>query len=428
MSFPKLQEIDSSLTPESLPKELYEQPWFFLLDSSRMGRDGRWSIAGWAPREIVRLDESSDFLHHIQRSLKGKNPTQSEFPFLGGWIGYIGYEAYSHFEKKVPPRHSDLIPEALFGWYENFYLYDHDKKKAYATVDFDPLKRVARGIQTPPFVRGELRGVESNFTKTAYLKAIARIQDYLQAGDCYQVNLSQRFQCQTEKTAFALYQKLRQVSPAPYSAFLNLGDFQILSTSPESFLQIEGDQVTTRPIKGTRPRGLTPAEDARLKEELITSKKEQAELLMITDLLRNDLGKVCRPGTIQVSNLREIESYAQVHQAVSTIKGVLKEETDVTDLLRVTFPGGSVTGAPKIRAMQILSELETVPRNVYTGAIGYISLHGRSHFNISIRTLILKDKIAYFSAGGGIVADSVPELEYEESLIKAAGIREALFS
>ena len=401
----------------------FDQPYFFLLEST-MGGAGGWAVMASNPQEVVTARETPDILAVIQKSLQKKR--------RGIWIGYLGYEYYTQLTGKVPERRSDLIPEGVFCYYEN-HIEIADFAKFWRVLPqvpptgahFIPRRR-APDLSHPLTMMQNRQSLQSNFTRPAYLSAIRKIKSYLTAGDCYQVNLSQRFSCETDQSPCEIYQRLRQVSPAPYSAFLNLGDAQILSASPESFLQVDGRRVITRPIKGTRPRGTTPVEDARLKEELITSRKDRAELLMITDLLRNDLGRVCEKGSIEVPKLCEVESFAQVHHLVSTVEGRLAEGRDVVDLLRATFPGGSITGAPKIRAMEIIHELERVPRNVYTGTIGVIYPDGSATFNIAIRTLILKEKTAYFWGGGGIIADSDPQAEYEETLTKVKGIIHSL--
>lgn len=392
----------------------FETPYFFLLDSSLAGERGRYSIAAWDPLLVYETKNvSDDPFEFLQNDLRKHTPIEApELPFAGGWIGYFGYELYSHLEKKVPPREPDLIPKAVFCFYDRFYLYDHMQKQA-------------TPLQTGP-ASDSPRRLVSNFGKQNYIQAIQKIKNYIAAGDCYQVNLSQKFQAPVLDDPYTIYQRLRSRSPAPYAAYLNLGDTQILSSSPECFLEVTGRQVVTRPIKGTRPRGKTEKEDQRLKTELEGSSKDRAELLMITDLERNDLGRVCRPGSVEVTELRRIESFSNVHHQVATIRGELAPDKDVIDLLRATFPGGSITGAPKVRAMQIIQELEPDPRNVYCGAIGFLSLNGKAQFNVAIRTMVIKDRTAHFWAGGGIVADSDPEAEYEETLTKAQGMMESL--
>lgn len=394
----------------SLPQELFESPYFFLLESS-LG--GRYTIAAWEPSKVI-IGHPGDtgFFETLRKELRQSPAVDApDLPFCGGWIGYLGYELYSELEPKVPERKPDLIPKAVFCFYDRYYLYDHLQEKVCA---FRPSEKPATAAP------------KSNFERSGYLSAVRQIKKYIAAGDCYQVNLSQKFTATVSQPSAHVYQRLRAVSPSPYAAYLNLGDAQILSSSPESFLSVEGRRVVTRPIKGTRPRGRNDVEDAALKEELSTSAKDRAELLMITDLERNDLGRVCAPGSIRVADLAKVETYPQVHHLVSTIEGELAQGRDIVDLLQAMFPGGSITGAPKIRAMQIIRELEPHARDVYCGAIGYVSLNGKAQFNVAIRTMVVKDGQATFWSGGGIVADSDPEKEYEETMTKAKGMIEAL--
>jgi para-aminobenzoate synthetase component 1 len=253
------------------------------------------------------------------------------------------------------------------------------------------------------------------------------VKEYIAAGDVYQVNLSQRFEMQTADEPFAIYERLRKLSPAPFGAYIEAGNFQILSSSPELLLRLdERGHALTRPIKGTRPRGKTPAEDQRLAAELFASEKDHAELLMIVDLERNDLGRVCRYGSIEVKERHRIESHPTVHHLVATIVGRLRENADVFDCLRSMLPGGSITGAPKIRAMQLIDELEPCRRHVYTGSLGYLGFDGTCDLNIAIRTILCRAGRASYHVGGGIVADSDPEAEYQETLAKGRAMRAAL--
>ena len=272
--------------------------------------------------------------------------------------------------------------------------------------------------------------IAANFTRAEYEAGVSRIREYIAAGDVYQVNLSQRFSAPFRGSPLALYRRLRARNPAPFGAYLEFAETAIASISPERFLQLDAGTrlAAARPIKGTRPRGSTPAQDAALARELVESEKDRAENVMIVDLLRNDLGKVCRPGSVTVPALFALESHPTVHHLVSTVTGVLAGDRDAFDLLRAAFPGGSVTGAPKIRAMQIIAELERAPRGVYCGAIGYVSCTGAMDFNIPIRTIVLRDGMATFHAGAGIVWDSEPAAEYQETLAKVRTMREALTS
>jgi anthranilate/para-aminobenzoate synthase component I len=285
--------------------------------------------------------------------------------------------------------------------------------------------------------------VTSNFKKPDFIAAVERAQRYIRSGDIYQVNLSQRLTAnlvgvqasacspgtlkrELQRPGWELFQKLSAVSPAPFSAFLDCGDHQIASSSPEQFLRMSGSHIVTRPIKGTRPRDADPTRDAQLAYELQTSQKELAELVMITDLLRNDLGRVCEYGSVQTPEIARLEKFAQVQHLVSTVEGRLRSDVTHFAALASTFPGGSITGAPKFRAMEIIDELEPVSRGPYCGAIGYLGFNRESQLNIVIRTAVCKDGLAHFNVGAGIVADSNPEAEYEETLAKAAGFLAAL--
>ena len=250
--------------------------------------------------------------------------------------------------------------------------------------------------------------------------------DYIAAGDVFQVNLSQRFLVTGRPDPLDIYLRLKARSPAPYAAFLRWGDLAVASASPELFYQTHGDTIVTRPIKGTRPRGSTPAEDERLAAELRSSAKDRAELTMIVDLERNDLGRVCEYGSVDVVQAMKLESFAHVHHLVATVEGAISPGAGPVDVVRAVFPGGSITGAPKIRAMEIIDELEVNQRSLYTGAIGYFSRGGSSAFNIAIRTVLIEGNHASFQVGGGIVADSDPEAEYEETLVKGRGMRAVL--
>jgi para-aminobenzoate synthetase component 1 len=269
-------------------------------------------------------------------------------------------------------------------------------------------------------------GLRSTFTRKGYLEAVARVREYILAGDIFQANLSQRFQGQWESTPFDLYRRLRRRNPAPFAAYLGFNDVAVLSASPERFLRLDGRHIETRPIKGTRPRGLGPMHDAALGRALAESRKDRAENVMIVDLLRNDLSRVCRPGSVRVPELFALEHHPTVHHLVSTVVGEIEPGFGAVDLIRAAFPGGSITGAPKVRAMEIIAELEPTQRGVYCGSIGYLSATGAMDTSIVIRTYVLLNGQIYFQAGGGIVADSDPELEYRETLDKARGLIETL--
>jgi para-aminobenzoate synthetase component 1 len=266
----------------------------------------------------------------------------------------------------------------------------------------------------------------SNFTPEEYIQAVNKIREYIAAGDVFQVNLSQRFETNLPVPPYELYRRLRQLNPAPFASYLNFDGVTIVSASPERFLKLRGDLVETRPVKGTRPRGQTLIEDEALAQELVHSSKDQAENVMIVDLERNDLGRICRYGTVKVTELAILETFPTVFHLTSTVVGRLRQDKGVADLLKATFPGGSITGAPKVRAMEIIDELEPTKRSVYTGSIGYLSFNGDLDINIVIRTFIVKEGKAYFQVGGGVIYDSHPKGEYQETLDKAKALIQAL--
>jgi para-aminobenzoate synthetase component 1 len=368
-------------------------------------------------------------------------------PFIGGAVGYFGYDLRYHVERLPRWTRDDLgLPDCFLAFYDAVLAYDHASHRLFACCA-DPgstrqlAERVSRltpppapprsgeggregpGTRSPAADTSSLRG---NFTRSAYLRAVRRVLDYIAAGDIYQVNLSQRFSTAYAGEPFALYERLRRQSPAPFAAYLDLGEVAILSASPERFLRIAGREVRTRPIKGTRPRGATPAEDERLAAELLASAKDRAELVMIVDLERNDLGRVCEYGSVRVPELVRLETHPTVFHLVATVTGRLRPDVSPVDCLRACFPGGSITGAPKIRAMEIIEELEPTGRGPYTGAIGYLGWDGSCDLNIAIRTLTLAGGEAHFQVGGGIVADSDPDAEYEETLHKGRALMRAL--
>ncbi|MEO6811846.1 MAG: aminodeoxychorismate synthase component I, partial [Isosphaeraceae bacterium] len=330
------------------------------------------------------------------------------------------------------PRDSQ-IPDLWFGLYDWAVTVDHGSGTCLLSVhdllgDGRLPERIEQlqhdllrlEVASPPRSRFDAPPT-SQVTRPQYLEAVGRALEYIRAGDVFQVNLSQRFQARGTIVPLDLYLRLKAASPAPFSAYINTDEWSVMSASPESFYQTRGDQIVTRPIKGTRPRGRTAEEDARLRAELKGSPKDQAELTMIVDLERNDLGRVCQFGSVRVVAPLTVESFAQVHHLVATVEGLLRPEVGPVDVVRAVFPGGSITGAPKIRAMQIIDELEPGRRGLYTGAIGYFSRGGTSGFNIVIRTLLAEGNCVSYQVGGGIVADSDPEAEYDETLHKGAG-------
>lgn len=427
---------------------LADEPWAVFLDSGRPGATaGRWDIIAARPNATLvtrggltefRQDDSversdNDPFECLRACLTLERQTQP-LPFVGGGIGYFAYDLARRLER-LPELAEDGegMPEMAVGFYDWAVLVDHLRRESWlVSAGRHPLsaagwKDLVELFTTPPRPRRrepfEVKGtLAANLSKAAYRERFDRIQAYIRAGDCYQVNLAQRFACQVSGDPWLAYRALRAINPAPYAAYLSLPWAKVLSSSPERFLEVRGGQVVTRPIKGTRPRHPDLDRDAAQARELAMSAKDRAENLMIVDLLRNDLGKVCMPGSVQVPGLFEVEHFATVHHLVSTITGRLAPGQDAVALLRAAFPGGSITGAPKLRAMQIIEELEPHRRGIYCGAIGYLGYNGDMDTNIAIRTLVWSDDTLRFWAGGGIVADSDAASEYQECLDKAAAM------
>lgn len=333
----------------------------------------------------------------------------------GSWIaaGYFGFDFCRQLENIACGVVDDLDTHDIFiAFYDNFSIKDSERLPDDPTIDI--LTNPKSGV------------LQSNFTKKQYLAAVSAAREYILSGDIFQVNLSQRFALPCTLNGLQIFRRLSSISPSPYSGYLDCGGFQIASSSPESFISLNQGFVSTRPIKGTRRRSSDKAEDINLADELLGSAKDRAENVMIVDVERNDLSRVCEPGTVQTTELCKLESFSNVHHLVSTVNGKLAPGKDIFDLLEAAFPSGSISGAPKIRSMEVIYELEKLHRGPYTGSLGYIDSSGNAEFNILIRTIVLKDKLAYFQAGGGIVADSDPVLEYEETLHKASRMFQAL--
>jgi para-aminobenzoate synthetase component I len=464
MQIKVINTTDSSL---DLFERFYsDKPFCFFLDSGMdHGKLGRFSFMGAEPSLIVRskgrlvevIEKPSAISHQLLAKRFIGNPFvalkdllkqysddfwHDEIPFLGGAVGYFGYDL-GHFIEKLPSTAIDDIdvPDMCLGFYDNIIAVDHVKNKIYK-INLDRLEKSQIPNPLPDYVvqAGKSQtnpniqipnykfDIKSNFLKEAYIFAINRAKEYIRQGDIYQVNLSQRFTTDLTMPPLELYKRLREINPAPFAAYLDFGESKIISSSPERFLKVDAKNrsIETRPIKGTRPRGQTKPEDEGLKEELINSPKDRAEHIMIVDLERNDLGRVCEYGSVKPTEFIALEKYATVFHLVSTISGTLKNDVDAVDCLLNCFPGGSITGAPKIRSMEIIDELEPTKRSAYTGAIGYMGFNGNMDTNIVIRTFIAKGDKLYFQVGGGIVADSDPEAEYQETLDKAKALIEAL--
>jgi para-aminobenzoate synthetase component 1 len=445
---PLIEELDPALSASAAFEALKDDKYCYWLDSGMdPGKLGRFSCVGSGPvgvlkargRDVSYTDEHGivlresdpfDALRSILTSYPFEYDANCPVPFIGGGVGYLSYDLGRHIES-IPSSACDdlLLPECCFGFYDRGLVFDHQAGKAYAVSTGFPetdenarqerarvrlvelKKRLSVGrcyqppaAREPTGVRRE--SVRSNFTKDEYLRAVDRARQYIIDGDIFEVNLSQRFEARTRVSAYRLYQKLRCINPAPFASYLGFEDVQVVSASPERFLRKTGNAVETRPIKGTRPRGKTEEEDKRLAAELLSSAKDHAENMMIVDLERNDLGRVCRYGSVRVSELAILETYPTVFHLTSTVEGQLSEGKDRVDLLRATFPGGSITGAPKVRAMEIIEELEPTRRSVYTGNVGYLGFDGEMDLNIVIRTFLVKGDVAYFQVGGAVVYDS----------------------
>jgi len=467
---PLLHEITTGHTSESLVGQLGGEPGIVLFRSGLLDSPpARYSFVTARPFATFQSFGSRCVVHsggqsevqfgspwRLLDSLMSRYELLEEMdlPFpLGGCFGYWGYDLKNFVEPKLSRRAAnDLeLPDCHVGYYDSLVVFDHRLGKTWIVstgLQADGSRSENRAREREEFWRARLMldsnlvellprprrgeegwgegGVSSNVTRAGFIARVERALAYIRAGDIYQVNLSHRLQTPISCSGWELFQRLSAVSPAPFSAYLDLGDFQIASSSPELFLRLTGSAIQTRPIKGTRPRSPDPTRDAQFTYELQTSAKEMAELVMITDLLRNDLGKVCEFGSVQVPELVRLERYPHVQHLVSTVEGRLRREVTHFEAFASCFPGGSVTGAPKFRAMDIIDELEPNTRGPYTGALGYLGFNRESQLSIIIRAAICKDCRAYFHAGAGIVAESVPAAEYEETLAKAGGFFESL--
>lgn len=401
------------------------------------------------PFEVLRsylkafqVDNSSGRACSAFKPAKQALPRQTNLPSIcsvGVAVGYLGYDLH-HFLERLPKNTVDDLefPDMCFGFYDKFVIYDHMEGRCFLVGRNlkNDLRELTALLSTPATnekFQKDFRNkrnkcqLKGNFTERDYLEAVEKAKEYIARGDIYQVNLSQRFQTELDCKPHELYLRLRKINPAPFSAYLQFEDNVIVSSSPERFLKVQSGHVQTCPIKGTRPRGQDPVSDQKIVAELLNSPKDNAELAMIVDLERNDLGKVCNYGSVKVIEKKRLETHPTVFHLVATVEGDLHPRYDLIDLLKATFPGGSITGAPKIRAMEIIDELEPTSRSIYTGAIGYIGLDGSMDLSIAIRTFLIKGSSAYFQVGGGIVADSVPEGEYQETLVKSRALIESLY-
>jgi para-aminobenzoate synthetase component I len=463
MKYPLIEEIFMAPEPAWCFEALAPRPYSFWLDSGMDAQKlGRFSFMGSGPFLVMksRGDEITLVRDEVEEKRRG-NPfdvlgellqqykldkSNGEIPLTGGVVGYLSYDL-GHFIEKLPGKAVDdlNLPECYLGFYDTIIAFDHRLNKTYLIStgfpETDDTRRGARAesrlselrgllaLAPPP---GEIIGagksgkLKANFTHQGYLAAVSKAREFIGAGDIFQVNLSQRLEADITIPSYDLYKRLRKINPAPFASYFSFEGVSIAGASPERYLKLVGDKVETRPIKGTKPRGKTPAEDKALADSLLASKKDRAENIMIVDLERNDIGRVCRYGSVKVTELAILETYPTVFHLTSTVVGQLKEGKNIIDLLKASFPGGSITGAPKVRAMEIIDELEPTRRSVYTGSLGYIGFNGDADLNIVIRTFIIKDGKAYFQVGGAIVYDSEPESEYIETLDKGRALIRAL--
>ncbi len=422
---------------------LRRHPYAMLLLSGGDLDCARYSLMGWDPFLVIRAKGNHvSFEQTLGASARLGNPFTAledilgrlelpgpapKPPFAGGGLGFFSYDLKNHLERLPATAVDDLgLPDLVLAFPSRLVIHDRRAGEFWQIgIHYEDAAGRYRRPEEINLLQTEaspgsyqVGPVRSNFSREAYLDSVTRIREYIRQGDVYQVNLSQRFSFPLTGDSYGLFQHLFALNPAPFYAYLNCRDFQILSTSMERFLFRQGDFLETRPIKGTRPRGQTPAEDEILRRELAQSLKDDAELSMIVDLLRNDLGKVCRARTVQVAEHKRLEAYQNVYHLVSIVTGQLRPQASQVDILKATFPGGSITGCPKIRAMEIIDELEPHVRHVYTGAIGYLGLHRNLDLNVAIRTAIVARGWGHFSVGGGVVYDSEEVAEYEETLHK----------
>jgi para-aminobenzoate synthetase component 1 len=463
----QVEELSPAPHPWDAFRRLADLPHLLFLDSALSHPSlGRYSFLTGDPFDWLSARRSTvnPFRALAARLARyQREPIPNLPPFQGGAAGLFGYDLCHHLERLPRPHFDEFaVPDLAVGFYDWVLAFDHAANRAWLIStgfpETDPRRRQRRARQrllaikqwlgrsvaplphegprslpslpasalSPQWTVPDMPGLTSSFERTAYLTVVRRAIDYVHAGDCFQVNIAQRLLAPSRLPPLELYRRLRERNAATFAGYFDLGDFRIASASPERFLQVTDGEVEARPIKGTRPRGGTPVEDQARADELVHSAKDRAENVMIVDLLRNDLGRVCRYGSVRVPALCRLETYRYVHHLVSEVRGRLREGLGPIDLLQAAFPGGSVTGAPKVRAMEIIAELEPTTRGPYCGSLGYLGFDGNMDTNILIRTFTIGRGWVQFPVGGGIVADSVPEQEHEETWHKAEGLLRAL--
>jgi anthranilate synthase component I len=450
---PICREIMADLdTPVSAFLKINRTGHSFLLESVEGGqRLARYSFIGTEPYKLLRVmsQDNSDPLPIIAKEIEGFQVVQVDgLPrFNGGAVGYLSYETVTHFEKLPSPLPDPIcVPEAFFMFVDTMLVFDHvthkikvlshvrlkeDIEKSYREAVRkieDLISRLGQPLKLPvssvnPVVRETRRAAD---VRQEFENGVRQIKDYITEGEVIQVVLSQRLARPTDAHPFEVYRALRSINPSPYMYYLDFRDFQIVGTSPEMLVRVEDEAVMTRPLAGTRPRGKTPEEDSQFEQELRHDEKERAEHIMLVDLGRNDIGRVSEPGSVNVSELMDVEKYSHVMHMVTHVQGKKRKDMTVFDALRACFPAGTVSGAPKIRAMQIIAELETEKRGPYAGACGYFSFTGNMDMAIAIRTIVMKKGIAYVQTGCGVVYDSLPEKEYVETLNKGLALVKAI--
>lgn len=445
----KIREVEINFNPLEVYNVFKDETDTILLDSSKEDKTlSKFSFIGLNPfmtfeakgntcliDDVEVIGEPFDVLEKLIEKYKISEEVYSHIPLISGAIGYISYDVCRILEELPNSSMEDFdISDIKFIFYNNIIIFDLYNNKQYITslkgIDEEIdliINKIKSTVHIEEYkVKETRKNFISNFNKSEYKTAITTMKNYIVSGDIYIANMTQRFYTDSTEDSFEIYKKLRSINKAPFSAYMNFNDFQIISSSPERFLEVNNRKVVTRPIKGTRPRGKNKEEDKKNSLELLNSEKDKAELLMVVDLERNDLSKVCKPHSVKVTELFKLETYATVFHLVSTVEGELKDEVSAIKCIKECFPGGSITGTPKIRAMEIIEELEALKRNIYTGSIGYFDFRGNADFNIAIRTIIKKDNKAYFGVGGGITYDSNEEDEYNETLDKAKALMRVL--